>query len=71
MLGRCCEVTGVYTFKGLAEKAFGHNASIAIQCVVLSYTTGTCVAFVIFAGDFTKGTLPPPLSVCPVLTVSL
>ena len=54
MLGRCCEVTGAYTFKGLAEKAFGRNAGIAIQCVVLSYTTGTCIAYVIFAGEFCR-----------------
>jgi amino acid permease len=52
MLGRCCEVTGAYTFKGLAERAFGRRAGIAIQCVVLSYTTGTCIAYVIFAGEF-------------------
>lgn len=54
MLGRCCEVTGAYTFKGLAEKAFGRNAGIAIQCVVLSYTTGTCIAYVIFSGEFSR-----------------
>lgn len=51
LLAKCCEQTRVYSYKELGVRAFGVDAGSLIQWVVLLYTFGSCVGYVVLIGE--------------------
>ena len=52
VLARCAELSGAFSYKGIAEAALGKRASAAIAVVMTLYTLGSCISYVVLLGDF-------------------
>jgi amino acid permease len=47
IIARCCELSGVFTYKGIGEKALGGVSAKVITAIMALYTLGSCVSFVV------------------------
>jgi amino acid permease len=52
ILAKCCEITGNFTYKGIAEAALGKRAGVVIACCLVVYVLGSGVSFAVILQDY-------------------
>eukprot|EP00033_Pygsuia_biforma_P002049 GCRY01002277.1.p1 GENE.GCRY01002277.1~~GCRY01002277.1.p1 ORF type:complete len:466 (+),score=123.50 GCRY01002277.1:132-1400(+) len=52
LLVKASEITGEYEYKAVAKRVWGEKIGNLVQCLILFYTTGTCIAYPVLLGDF-------------------
>lgn len=52
VIARCCELSGSYSYKDMAQAALGPLGGTVVAAIMALYTLGSCVSFVVLLGDF-------------------
>eukprot|EP01063_Lacrimia_lanifica_P004149 TRINITY_DN12316_c0_g1_i1.p1 TRINITY_DN12316_c0_g1~~TRINITY_DN12316_c0_g1_i1.p1 ORF type:complete len:549 (+),score=151.09 TRINITY_DN12316_c0_g1_i1:76-1722(+) len=55
LLAQCCEMAETCSYLRMMQAAFGTTGGLLAQCTVLLYACGSCISFVVLAGDFLLG----------------
>jgi len=57
LLARCCLMANANTYKDIGVKAYGQRMGPVIQAIMIAYTFGSCVSFIVLIGDFIPNVL--------------